>query len=117
MHENEALNDVVLKGTAARLADFELSIDGHRVTDYKADALIIATTCLKIDPYNAQVAGLVKNLKQIKTQQGANPPPAINIAQLEKAKDKVGAEDEARRRLGILQDIHEFQNAAGGSKP
>jgi NAD+ kinase len=43
MHENEALNDVVLKGTAARLADFELSIDGHRVTDYKADALIIAT--------------------------------------------------------------------------
>jgi len=34
---------VVLKGTAARLADFELSIDGHRVTDYKADALIIAT--------------------------------------------------------------------------
>ena len=43
IHENEALNDVVLKGTAARLADFELSIDGHRVTDYKADALIIAT--------------------------------------------------------------------------
>ncbi|HVH85620.1 MAG TPA: NAD(+)/NADH kinase [Terriglobales bacterium] len=42
-HQYEALNDVVLKATAARLADFELSINGHRVTDYKADALIVAT--------------------------------------------------------------------------
>jgi NAD+ kinase len=42
-HEDEALNDVVMKATAARLADFELSINGQRVTDYKADALIIAT--------------------------------------------------------------------------
>jgi NAD+ kinase len=41
--EQEALNDVVIKATAARLADFELSINGNRVTDYKADALIIAT--------------------------------------------------------------------------
>ena len=37
------MNDVVIKATAARLADFELSIDGYRVTNYKADALIIAT--------------------------------------------------------------------------
>ena len=43
VHECEALNDVVIKATAARLADFELSIDGYRVTNYKADALIIAT--------------------------------------------------------------------------
>ncbi len=41
--EQDALNDVVIKATAARLADFELSINGQRVTDYKADALIIAT--------------------------------------------------------------------------
>ena len=41
--EHDALNDVVAKATAARLADFELSINGQRVTDYKADALIIAT--------------------------------------------------------------------------
>lgn len=41
--EHEALNDVVIKATAARLADFELSINGQRVTDYKADALIVAT--------------------------------------------------------------------------
>ena len=41
--EHDALNDVVIKATAARLADFELSIDGERVTEYKADALIIAT--------------------------------------------------------------------------
>ncbi len=43
VQEQEALNDVVIKATAARLADFELSINGQRVTDYKADALIIAT--------------------------------------------------------------------------
>jgi NAD+ kinase len=43
VHECEALNDVVMKATAARLANFELSINGYRVTDYKADALIVAT--------------------------------------------------------------------------
>ncbi|MBV9074435.1 MAG: NAD(+)/NADH kinase [Acidobacteria bacterium] len=41
--EYEALNDLVLKGTAARLADFELSVNGRRVTEYKADAVIVAT--------------------------------------------------------------------------
>ncbi|HWC17233.1 MAG TPA: NAD(+)/NADH kinase [Terriglobales bacterium] len=43
LNQYDALNDVVLKATAARLADFELSVNGHRVTDYKADALIVAT--------------------------------------------------------------------------
>lgn len=43
VHECEALNDVVMKATAARLADFELSINDYHVTDYKADALIVAT--------------------------------------------------------------------------
>jgi len=43
VYECEALNDVVMKATAARLADFELSINHHHVTDYKADALILAT--------------------------------------------------------------------------
>jgi len=43
VHECEALNDVVMKATAARLADFELSINNYRVTNYKADALIVAT--------------------------------------------------------------------------
>lgn len=43
VHECEALNDVVMKATAARLADFELNINGFRVTEYKADALIVAT--------------------------------------------------------------------------
>jgi NAD+ kinase len=43
IQQYEALNDVVMKSTAARLADFELSINGYRVADYKADALILAT--------------------------------------------------------------------------
>jgi NAD+ kinase len=41
--EHEALNDIVMKSNAARLADFQLSIDGYRVAHYKADALILAT--------------------------------------------------------------------------
>ena len=41
--DHDALNDVVMKATAARLADFELSVNGQRVTAYKADALIVAT--------------------------------------------------------------------------
>ena len=41
--EHEALNDIVMKSSAARLADFQLSIDGYRVADYKADALILST--------------------------------------------------------------------------
>ena len=44
LYEHEALNDVVLKTIAARLADFDVSINGYRVADYKADALIIATS-------------------------------------------------------------------------
>lgn len=44
LHDHKALNDVVVKATAARLADFEVTVDGSRVADYKADALIISTS-------------------------------------------------------------------------
>jgi NAD+ kinase len=43
LSEHEALNDVVLKGTAPRLVEFEVKINGHHVADYMADALIVAT--------------------------------------------------------------------------
>ncbi|HTL58326.1 MAG TPA: DUF2723 domain-containing protein [Candidatus Limnocylindrales bacterium] len=39
------------------------------------DALLIAQTCLKLDPYNGSVIGLVNNLQSFKSQQTANPSP------------------------------------------
>jgi NAD+ kinase len=44
LDQHEALNDVVLKATEARLADFQVTVDNRRVADYKADAVIIATS-------------------------------------------------------------------------
>jgi NAD+ kinase len=39
-----ALNDVVLnKGAIARILDFELRVDGHLVSKYKSDGLIVST--------------------------------------------------------------------------
>lgn len=53
------------------------------------DALIIAQTCQKLDPYNAQVNKLVSDLTSFKAQPGAaqaGPAPmAQAVAQLEKA--------------------------------
>ena len=39
----QALNDVVVKNTIARLISYELSIDEERVVEYQADGIIIAT--------------------------------------------------------------------------
>ncbi len=38
------------------------------------DALLLAQTCLKLDPYNSQVTGLVANLQSIKTQMSSMQP-------------------------------------------
>ena len=40
------------------------------------DALLLAETCLKLDPYNAQVLGLVDNLRSIKAQMSTMAPLA-----------------------------------------
>jgi tetratricopeptide (TPR) repeat protein len=47
------------------------------------DAYIIASTCLKLDPYNGQVIGLVRNLQDIRRQQAeGGPPPGVPQQQL-----------------------------------
>jgi tetratricopeptide (TPR) repeat protein len=38
------------------------------------DALLLAETCLKLDPYNAQVVGLVENLRSIRSQMSGMAP-------------------------------------------
>jgi thioredoxin-like negative regulator of GroEL len=55
------------------------------------DAYIIASTCLKLDPYNGQVIGLVKNLQDIRRQQAEGGPipsptqPQPSFEQMEQA--------------------------------
>ena len=55
------------------------------------DAYIIASTCLKLDPYNGQVIGLVKNLQDIRRQQAEGGPmpgpaqPQASFEQMEQA--------------------------------
>src|SRR5260221_7854709 len=47
------------------------------------DALIVAKTCIKLDPYNGQVIDLLNRLQAFKKSQ-ADAAPQMNIAQLEK---------------------------------
>ncbi len=49
------------------------------------DALLVATTCLKLDPFNGQFIGVVSRLKQIKKELGDTPLPQPNLAQMEKS--------------------------------
>jgi thioredoxin-like negative regulator of GroEL len=51
------------------------------------DALLLAETCLKLDPYNVQVIGLVDNLRSIKSQMSTMAPlqvqPRMDIPAME----------------------------------
>jgi thioredoxin-like negative regulator of GroEL len=49
------------------------------------DAVVVASTCLKLDPFNAHVAGVVKNLRDLRDRQGGSPVVQGNLPQLEKA--------------------------------
>src|SRR5205085_3478780 len=49
------------------------------------DALIVALTCLKLDPYNGQVLDLVNRLQAYKKQQAEGAASQLSLAQLEKA--------------------------------
>jgi len=47
------------------------------------DALLIAQTCLKLDPYNGSVLGLLENLKNIKNQQASIDHARNNLQVME----------------------------------
>src|SRR5262249_42713621 len=49
------------------------------------DALTVANTCLKLDPYNSSVIGLVKNLQSYRSQAGEITKNQQNLMQLEKS--------------------------------
>jgi tetratricopeptide (TPR) repeat protein len=60
------------------------------------DALLLAETCLKLDPYNAQVIGLVSNLQSIKTQMS-------NMAPMQPRNDLQVLEQEVRKDPNNVQ--------------
>ncbi|HVV00200.1 MAG TPA: tetratricopeptide repeat protein, partial [Verrucomicrobiae bacterium] len=47
------------------------------------DALLIANTCLKLDPFNGQVIDLVARLKEFEAQRGGAPSTSSGLEQLE----------------------------------
>jgi len=49
------------------------------------DALLVAHTCLKLDPYNGQVLGIIKNIQAWKDQQPALVPSIQALEQLEQS--------------------------------
>ena len=49
------------------------------------DALLIVSTCQKLDPYNRQVSDVVRDLTEMKKRRGQPNPHELPLAQLEKA--------------------------------
>src|ERR1035438_10226929 len=66
------------------------------------DALLVASTCQKLDPINGQVARVVKDLENLRNRQAHPQSNPATLAQLEKA---------ARDNPGDLQAAF---NLAGG---
>jgi tetratricopeptide (TPR) repeat protein len=60
------------------------------------DALLVAQTCAKLDPYNDQVRGLVKQLGDFKNQTAARSQVETQLQQME---------NESRANPGNLQNI------------
>ncbi len=48
------------------------------------DALLIASTCQKLDPFNGQVVGVVRDLQEIAKRHAQSPSTQASLAQLEK---------------------------------
>ncbi len=48
------------------------------------DALLIASTCQKLDPFNGQVVGVVRDLQEIAKRHAQSPSTQVSLAQLEK---------------------------------
>ena len=67
------------------------------------DALLVAETCLKLDPYNGQVRGLVENIKGYKKQsRGHRAGPEARFEQLE---------DEVRKNPANFQAAFDLAGA------
>ena len=50
-----------------------------------SDAVLVASTCLKLDPLNTQIAGVVRDLERFRDAQSRNPSNEASLGRLEKA--------------------------------
>jgi tetratricopeptide (TPR) repeat protein len=83
------------------------------------DALLVASTCLKLDPYNGQVIDLVNRLSSFKKQsqgqmppQAENSPPQPTLAQMEKlVKDHPTDFQSAFNLAGTYLQMHQTNQA------
>jgi len=68
------------------------------------DALLLGETCLKLDPYNSQVIGLVGNLQSIKTQMSSMQPvqPKTDLQTMEEEVRKNPANAQAEVQLASV---------------
>jgi thioredoxin-like negative regulator of GroEL len=83
------------------------------------DAILVASTCLKLDPFNGQVRGVINDLRAIKNSSLETNPARQNLEQLEKtlqaspsnlqaAFDLAGAQlqlQQTNRALAVLDSI------------
>ncbi len=65
------------------------------------DALLVAQTCLKLDPYNGQVRGLVENVKAYKQSSAGIDQARGSLGQLEEAVNKNPTDVQAAFNLAM----------------
>jgi tetratricopeptide (TPR) repeat protein len=65
------------------------------------DALLIATTCQKLDPFNSQVAGAIRNLEDIRNRQSPPHSRPASLPELEQAARANPADFQAALNLAM----------------
>jgi len=72
------------------------------------DAIVVAQTCLKLDPFNEQMVGLVKNLQDMK-QNGGGMATQAGVSPIQQAEDEVKKDPTNLQKQVLLGRVY-FQS-------